>query len=91
MRWRKLSCSFCRRTDAEVEQLVAGPWRIIGRVYICDRCAAQTIAIMEDRTAGPALPAASSDGDLQANAPRERADLGGRARHELRVQLPAAG
>jgi hypothetical protein len=27
--------------------LVAGPIRIIGRVYICDRCAAQTIEIME--------------------------------------------
>jgi hypothetical protein len=27
--------------------LVAGPMRIFGRVYICDRCAAQTMEIME--------------------------------------------
>ena len=38
---RKLRCSFCRRTDAEVEKLVAGP-----RVFICDRCAAEVIRIM---------------------------------------------
>ena len=44
---RKLRCSFCRRSDSEVAKLVAGPRRISGRVYICDRCAAQTIEIME--------------------------------------------
>jgi hypothetical protein len=43
-----LRCSFCRRRDSEVAKLVAGPWRILaGRVYICDRCAAETIRIME--------------------------------------------
>jgi ClpX C4-type zinc finger len=43
-----MKCSFCRRPDSQVEKLVAGPWRILaGRVYICDRCAAQTIEIME--------------------------------------------
>ena len=40
---RKLRCSFCRRTDAEVEKLVAGP-----KVYICDRCAAEAIRIMNE-------------------------------------------
>jgi ATP-dependent Clp protease ATP-binding subunit ClpX len=40
---RKLRCSFCRRTDAEVEKLVAGP-----RVYICDRCAAEAVRIMNE-------------------------------------------
>ena len=39
---RKLRCSFCGRSDAEVAKLVAGP-----RVYICDRCATETIRIME--------------------------------------------
>jgi ATP-dependent Clp protease ATP-binding subunit ClpX len=39
---RKLRCSFCGRSDAEVAKLVAGP-----RVYICDRCAYETIRIME--------------------------------------------
>jgi len=45
---RTLRCSFCRRNDAEVEKLVAGPFRLFaGRVYICDRCVAQAIEIME--------------------------------------------
>ena len=43
-----MRCSFCRRPDSKVAKLVAGPWRILaGRVYICDRCAVQTIQIME--------------------------------------------
>ncbi len=44
----RLRCSFCRRSDSQVAKLVAGPRRIFGRVYICDRCAAETIRIMED-------------------------------------------
>jgi hypothetical protein len=45
---RLMRCSFCRRNDSEVAKLVAGPFRLFaGRVYICDRCAAQTIAIMD--------------------------------------------
>ena len=40
---RKLACSFCRRSEAEVSKLVAGP-----HVYICDRCAAEVIRIMND-------------------------------------------
>ena len=48
-----MRCSFCRRPDSEVEKLVAGPWRmLVGRVYICDRCATQTIQIMEAHTGG---------------------------------------
>jgi hypothetical protein len=45
---KTMRCSFCRRPDSEVAKLVAGPLRIFaGRVYICDRCATQTIHIME--------------------------------------------
>jgi hypothetical protein len=45
---RSFRCSFCGRADSEVAKLVAGPFRLFaGRVYICDRCAAQTIQIME--------------------------------------------
>lgn len=40
---RKLACSFCRRSEAEVAKLVAGP-----RVYICDRCAAEAVRIMKE-------------------------------------------
>ena len=39
---RRLACSFCSRSAAQVEKLVAGR-----RAYICDRCAEQTIRIME--------------------------------------------
>ena len=43
-----MRCSFCRRHDSDVAKLVAGPFRLFaGRVYICDRCAAQTIQIMD--------------------------------------------
>jgi hypothetical protein len=43
-----MRCSFCRRSDSDVAKLVASPLRIFaGRVYICDRCAAETIQIME--------------------------------------------
>ena len=40
---RKLACSFCRRSEAEVAKLVAGP-----RVYICDRCAGEAVRIMNE-------------------------------------------
>ena len=40
---RRLVCSFCRRSEAEVAKLVAGP-----RVYICDRCAAEAVRIMNE-------------------------------------------
>lgn len=40
---RKLACSFCRRSHAEVTKLVAGP-----RAYICDRCAAEAVRMMNE-------------------------------------------
>jgi ATP-dependent Clp protease ATP-binding subunit ClpX len=42
---RRLECSFCGKSEADVAKLVAGP-----RVYICDQCAAQVIRIMEQPT-----------------------------------------
>jgi ATP-dependent protease Clp ATPase subunit len=39
----RLACSFCRRNEAEVSKLVAGP-----RVYICDRCATEVIRIINE-------------------------------------------
>jgi len=54
MRIGTMRCSFCRRPDAEVSKLVAGPWRLFaGRVYICDRCATQTIEIMQQSCGNP--------------------------------------
>ena len=43
MFFRKLRCSFCRRTDDEVAKLVAG-----ARGYICDRCATEVMRIVND-------------------------------------------
>ena len=38
---RKLRCSFCRKNEAEVLKLVAGP-----RVFICDACVAVASRLM---------------------------------------------
>jgi hypothetical protein len=38
---RSLRCSFCRRREQDVDKLVAGP-----RVYICDRCVAIAVELM---------------------------------------------
>ena len=39
---RKLRCSFCRKSEDQVDKLVAGP-----RVYICDECVALADRIMK--------------------------------------------
>lgn len=39
---KQLRCSFCKKSEAEVTKLVAGP-----RVYICDECVAVASRIME--------------------------------------------
>jgi ATP-dependent protease Clp ATPase subunit len=51
MRFRKLRCSFCRKDEAHVAKLVAGPRLLIPRVYICDTCAREAIRIMDSATA----------------------------------------
>jgi ATP-dependent Clp protease ATP-binding subunit ClpX len=65
---RTLRCSFCRRSDSQVNKLVAGP-----RVYICDRCAYETIRIME------AAPPASR--------PARRQSLWMRLRQAVRLKV----
>lgn len=40
--WSKLRCSFCKKNDAEVAKLVAGPG-----VHICDECVAVATRLME--------------------------------------------
>ena len=49
MRGQALVCSFCGRDHTAVNKLVAGP-----RVFICDRCAYETVRIMETAPDGPA-------------------------------------
>ncbi len=59
---KMLRCSFCRRTDAEVVKLVAGPRRLVllDRVMICDRCASEAMRIMNESDAAPGRRAASA-------------------------------
>jgi hypothetical protein len=57
---RKLACSFCGRSEADVEKLVAGP-----KVYICDRCAVEVIRIMETSHDNPTPSAESLRGALR--------------------------
>ncbi len=40
--WSKRRCSFCKKRDAEVAKLVAGPG-----VHICDECVAVASRLME--------------------------------------------
>lgn len=49
-----LRCSFCRRPEAEVTKLAAGPVRVLSRrAYICDRCAAEATRIIEAHPGEP--------------------------------------
>ena len=46
---KTLRCSFCKKTAAEVDKLIAGP-----KVYICDACVAVCNDILaHDRLAAP--------------------------------------
>jgi ATP-dependent Clp protease ATP-binding subunit ClpX len=64
MFFRKLRCSFCRRDESQVAKLVAGP-----RVYICDRCAYETIRIME--TTPPADPSKAPHAAIRSRLVRD--------------------
>jgi ATP-dependent Clp protease ATP-binding subunit ClpX len=44
---KKMSCSFCGKSAAEVAKLAAGP-----DVFICDLCAAEAHRIMSDPSVG---------------------------------------
>jgi ATP-dependent protease Clp ATPase subunit len=46
LRGKRLACSFCGKSAAEVAKLVAGP-----KVYICDECVAAANRIMHGATA----------------------------------------
>ena len=62
MWFRRLRCSFCRRPDKDVTKLVAG-----ASGFICDRCAYETIRIME------ATPPAETTPAAPAGVPQRRA------------------
>ena len=52
-----LYCSFCGKSQHEVEKLIAGP-----AVFICDECTILCMAIIEDK-ASPTGPVAGEEGD----------------------------
>lgn len=69
---RRLRCSFCGKSEADVAKLVAGP-----RVFICDECVALADRIMKgdiDRDGSCAAPAPSTWSSMVA---RIRNVLGG--------------
>ena len=47
----RLACSFCGRSEHDVDKLVAGP-----RVYICDRCVAIAADLMRADAPPPHVP-----------------------------------
>lgn len=56
MWFRRLKCSFCRRSDKDVAKLVAG-----ASGYICDRCAHDAVRIMETTTTDNTLSGPTAD------------------------------
>jgi hypothetical protein len=67
---RKLACSFCGKTAAQVSKLVAGR-----NAYICDVCTAEAQRIMSDSGGAPsgsASPRARSVADLWRRLVRRR-------------------
>jgi len=85
---KQLRCSFCRKKDAQVEKLVAGPRAYTGaRVYICDACVAIATQIMngpstDDNASGVQLST------LRKVSNRVRRFI--RGGHTQRIGLPAA-
>ena len=65
MRIRKLRCSFCRKTEDQISNLVAGPRLIVGpKLYICNECVAVAISIMQ----GNPPPTRTASGSLLEKA-----------------------
>ena len=81
---RKLECSFCGKSAAQVAKLVAG-WR----GYICDVCAAEAHRIMtEPDAAGPGVPPPLSP-SLRARVRRLLSRLSGGGTSTRMLQRPA--
>jgi ATP-dependent protease Clp ATPase subunit len=68
---RKLACSFCGKSAAEVSKLVAGR-----RAYICDACTAEAQRLMSDsggaQSGSAASPKTHSLADLWGRLVRRR-------------------
>ena len=62
---RKLVCSFCGKSAAQVAKLVAGR-----RGYICDVCAAEAHRIMSDSDSADAAPREQQAPSIRARVRR---------------------
>ncbi len=62
-----LKCSFCGKSQKQVQQLIAGP-----QIYICDECVGLCNEIIEERMAENT---AEDSGDFALHKPREIADF----------------
>jgi hypothetical protein len=77
MKLWKLRCSFCKKSDADVSKLVAGPG-----VYICDECVSVALRLMD----APPPPALERRSSWQRMSSRLRRVLGvGHARAVRRI------
>jgi ATP-dependent Clp protease ATP-binding subunit ClpX len=59
---RNLTCSFCNRTDQQVQRLIAGP-----KVFICDQCVAACNTILAEHPPGDATVTSAT---VQVKGPR---------------------
>jgi hypothetical protein len=78
---RTLRCSFCRKSDTEVEKLLGGP-----KVYICDACVGVCNKILEATPQKFAGWEAMTDGQLLGSLAPSNAALEG-VRAVLQAQV----
>ena len=62
-----LKCSFCGKSQKQVQQLIAGP-----QIYICDECVGLCNEIIEERMAESAVPEST---EFTLHKPREISDF----------------
>jgi len=62
-----LKCSFCGKSQKQVQQLIAGP-----QIYICDECVGLCNEIIEERLAEHSV---AEQGDVSLHKPREIAEF----------------
>jgi hypothetical protein len=79
-KWNDTKCSFCGKSNEQVEKLIAGP----GAVYICNECVALCGDMLDEKLIEP-RPTPSVP-DVTPDDPAGRAEV---VRHERRSLLSA--
>ena len=80
---RRLRCSFCSRSESEVQKLIAGP-----KVHICDACVGVCNTILEATPKGPGDWTRMTDEQLLAALKPAEASLDA-VRSVLQAQIDA--